>query len=40
METVKSSLDLGREIRYQRVEQVAIWRLEVPTSKFAIENEG
>jgi ubiquinone/menaquinone biosynthesis C-methylase UbiE len=27
MESVKSSLDLGREIRYQRVEQVAIWRL-------------
>ena len=27
LEIVKSSLDLGREIRYQRVEQVAIWHV-------------
>jgi len=27
MEVAKSSLDLGREIRYHRVEQVALWRV-------------
>jgi SAM-dependent methyltransferase len=28
MDVVKSSVDLGREIRYHRVEQVALWRVE------------
>ena len=28
LEIVKSSLDLGREIRYHRVEQVALWRVQ------------